>query len=305
MERVLIVFNKWWEFDAGFACLLSDYARPPELKDWWPAFHDHPRHRRNPKLPGTPAPARARALFRRRWGLVEVWCISDLLEHFPDEGKWQSSAQRKAQRLVEIFRGDPPSLVIAVGTAASEGETSINGSVVVGTQCFLHNSRPDGANPDSNWRMASFDHLLDSSFAPEEFAELLGPVGTTQSEMATRFLPTPLHGVPQPTVRADYNAVALGNVNVTSYADYAATDAETVAAFRRQCPSALFGSLETTHGLIRALGGPRFLFVSGIVNRLGHFAEDVDPRPYAQNSAAAHNAGVTVAWLLPRLQSVM
>ncbi len=304
MDRVLIVFNKWWEFEPGFACLLCDRARPPEVKDWWPAFHDHPRQRRNPRLPANPAPVRPRALFRRRWGLVEVWCISDLLEHFPDEPKWQSSSQRKVERLAEIFRGDPPSLVIAVGTAASEGDAPLNGSVVIGTKCFMHNSHPDNTNPDSNWRAGPFGVVLDSSLSKEEFAELVRPGDPFWTEAAKRFLPPPLSAAPAPAVRAEYDAVALGNVNVTDYAEYAATDAETVTAFRQSHPAGVFGSLETTHALIRATGGPRFLYVSGIVDRLGHFNDDVGPREYAQN-AAAHNAGLAVAWLLPRLHSVM
>ncbi len=305
MRRVLIVFNKWWEFEPGFACLLSDYARPSELEDWWPTFLDHPRPRRNPGLPRPPAPAAPRAIFTREWGQVEVWCISDLLEHLPDKGKWQSSSERKAERLPEMFRGEPPSLVIAVGTAAAGDRSSLNGSVVVGTKCFLHNSRPNGANPDSNWQAGPFDLLVDSSLSKEKFTELLEPSGLPQVEATKRFLPAPLNGAQRPAVLVEYNAVALANINVTDYRDYKATDAETLAAFQRLYPSGVLGSLETTHGLIRAIGSPSFLFVSGIVDRLGRFDDDVDPRPYAQNSSGAHNAGVTVAWLLVRLENIM
>jgi hypothetical protein len=303
MHRVIIVFNKWWEFDPGFACILSDYARPIQLRDWWPTFNDHPRPRRNPtKLPGSPKPVLPRAVFKHKWGQVEVWCISDMLEHFPDKGKWQSSSERKAERLPEIFQGDPPSLVIAVGTASAGDFSSLNGSVVVGTKCFLHNSRPNGANSESNWQYDGFDIILDSDFSKEKFTDLLGP---SQVELAKRFLPTPLNGAREPSVHAEYGAVALGNINVTDYREYSSTDADTLATFRRRYPFEVLGSLETTHGLIRALGSSRFLFVSGIVDRLEHFHEDVDPMPYAQNTAGAHNAGVTVAWLLTRLQSIL
>jgi hypothetical protein len=302
VHRILIVFNKWWEFEPGFASLLSDYARPPELSGWWPNFHDHPRPRRDPAVPGAPRPAFPRAVFKHPWGQVEVWCISDLLEHLPDEGKWQSSSERKAERLSEMFRGEAPRLVIAVGTASAGDSETLNGSVVVGTTCFLHNSRPNGTNSYSNWQEGPFHQIIDSSLSTEEFARLVGSDDPTRREAENRFLPAPLHGASKPSIHANYDAVALGNMNVTNYEDYQATDQETIDAFRQSCPGAVFGSLETTHGLIRAMGGPRFLFISGIVDRLGRFDEDVAPKPYAQNSAGAHNAGLALAWMLPRIE---
>ena len=59
--------------------------------------------------------------------------------------------------------------------------------------------------------------------------------------------------------------------------------------------------LETTHGLIRSMSKAPFLFISAIVNRVGHFDDQVAPRDYVQNTAGAHNAGVVIAWLLPQL----
>ena len=58
-------------------------------------------------------------------------------------------------------------------------------------------------------------------------------------------------------------------------------------------------SIETTHGIIRAASAAPFLFVSGITDTVGRFDLEVTPRVYAQNVVAAHNAGVTLAWLLP------
>lgn len=301
MKRIIVIFNKWWELDPGLACLLSDYARPKGLKDWWPNFTNHPRKRINPGLPGNPQPASPRAVFIRDWGKVEIWCISDLLEHFPDREEWQSSTERKAERLQEIFKGKDPQLVIAVGTAASGDSNSLNGSVVVGTKCFLHNSHPNGTNNDSNWQVGPFDKILDSSVTEGEFDKLLGFSNAELQEIVKRFLPVPLNPAHNPGLHIDYSAVALSNINVTDYKQYQATDKETLAAFRRFCPLNILGSLETTHGLIRALGGERFLFVSGIVDRLGHFHDDVAPRDYAQNTSGAHNAGIAVAWLLSRL----
>ena len=124
-------------------------------------------------------------------------------------------------------------------------------------------------------------------------------------DIAKRFLPAPLNLSRDTILHVEYASVALGNINVTDYKEYDKTDAETLSAFERVCPFGIIGSLETTHGLIRVLGGPRFLFVSGIVDRLGHFHDDVDPRPYSQNTSGAHNAGMTIAWLLSRLETIL
>jgi hypothetical protein len=303
--RVAVIVNKWWECDPLMGCLLSDYARPGKFKAFWPRLNDHPRPRRNPQTPGQPTASLPRAIFELSWGSLEVWCVSDLLEHLPDKGQWQSSSQRKAERLPGIGGSSAPALVIAVGTAAAGEGISLNGCVVIGTRCFLHNSKPNGQNPDSNWQQGPFDTLIESAIGREEFAFLTAVESPLRREVGLRLLPTPLAPAPEPTILADYEAVALGNLNVTDYRDYDVTDRATIQAFRTTVPDGLLGSLETTHGLIRALSVDAFIFVSGIVDRLGRFHEDVDPRPYAQNSVGAHNAGLVIAWLIPRLERML
>lgn len=301
----MIVFNKWWEFDPGFACLLSDKARPAELKDWWPKFHDHPRPRRNPETPKKPGPCMPRAVFKRPKALIEIWCISDLLEYLPDEDKYQSSSACKAKRMEVMFRAKDPSLVIALGTASAGDFQTVNGSVVIGTTCFMHNSHPNGTNPNSNWDTTDFEKILSSTVTAKEFKTLIGPLGMPKDGTTARFLPPPLNAAPQFNVYAQHDAVAVGNVNVSDYRDYEETDKETLAAFRSAHPLAALGSLETTHGIIRTFGGPRFIFISGIVDRLGRFKDDVNPKPYAQNTCGAHNMGIVLASLLPRIESIL
>jgi len=301
--RVTVTVNKWWEFDPVLQCLISNYIRP-NSNDHWPKFNDHPRPRRNPSRPQKTAPARPRCIFDFEFARVEVWCISDLLEHLPDKSKWQSSSERKAERLPEIFAGETVSLSIAVGTASSGDIDSRNGSVVIGTKSFLHNSKPNGSNPDSNWRSEHFDELLHSSITTDEFSAITTLESGLRRQVSSKLLSPPLAPAKEPQVLADYDAVALGNVNVTDYRDYDFTDRETIEAFKSAGKDLLLGSLETTHGLIRVLGSSRFIFVSGIVDRLNRFHEEVSPRPYAQNTAGAHNAGVVLAWLMPRLAKI-
>ena len=94
--------------------------------------------------------------------------------------------------------------------------------------------------------------------------------------------------------------VAVSEVNVTDYAEYAAMDKASLEAFATNNNVSLARSLETTHGLICTQTEGPFVFVSGVTDRVGHFAEEVDPRAYAQNYVAAHNAGIVVAWMLVR-----
>ncbi|MFZ1935349.1 MAG: hypothetical protein WCB27_05775 [Thermoguttaceae bacterium] len=301
--RVLIIVNKWWEVDPLLFCLLSDYARPVGQLGW-PVLHDHPRPRRNPASPGVPAPAVPRAIFELSSACVEIWCISDILEHLPDEPRWQSSTERKAERLADVFASPKPSLVIAVGTAASGNQSSRNGSVVLGTKCFLHNSKPHGLNPHSDWQAGPFGSILGSSLAEEDFLTLTNLETPLRPRASIRLFSPPLYPAPQLQIMADYDAVACANLNVSDYNDYAVTDGETLEDFAKESGNALLGSLETTHGLIRALGPDRFMYVSGIVDRLIHFDDDVAPRPYAQNTIGAHNAGIVISWLLPRLSRI-
>ena len=301
--RVLVVVNKWWELDPLLFCLLSDYARPAGQLGW-PVLHDHPRPRGNPASPRVPAPAVPRAVFDVSPACIEVWCISDLLEHLPEKPRWQSSTERKAERLADVFAGASPSLVIAVGTAASDDRSSRNGSVVLGTKCFLHNSKPNGLNSHSDWQIGPFGLILDSSLAEEDFLALTSLETPLRPQASIRFFSPPLYPASQLQIMADYDAVACANLNVTDYSDYAATDREALEDFAKQSGNAVLGSLETTHGLIRALGPDRFMYVSGIVDRLIHFDDDVAPRPYAQNTIGAHNAGIVVSWLLPRLSRI-
>lgn len=234
---------------------------------------------------------------------MECWCISDLLEHLPDRD--HASSEWKAERLPLIFQGNPPVLTIAVGTASAVDPVSWNGAVVVGTNAFLHNYHPDGSNPRSNWTAGPFDTVLVSSLSREAFETLMQVDTGLSPPVSDRMFPVPLNPTTGPAIRTDYDAVALATVNVTDFHEYEQADAATRAAYEKNGSTAPIGSVETTHGVIRACSGDRFLFVSGIANRFGHFNEDVSPRFYTQNAAAAHNAGVLLAWMLPRLRTVL
>ncbi len=121
----------------------------------------------------------------------------------------------------------------------------------------------------------------------------------------SRFLESPIGAARPPVIMLAGNYVAVSDVNVPSYNDYTWADEAALAAFVSKEPHEVFGSLETTHGLIRLRTNAPFLFVSGITDSIGHFNEQIAPRDYAQNFVAAHNAGIALGNLLPALTDAL
>ena len=298
LNRVLIVVNKWWECDPVMSALLNQNACPAELG--WPQRLRYPCN----ELSHDP-----RAVYRLSHIQAEIWCISDLLCMYPDIPQYQSSSQRKMEEMPFLFKysGKPPDLVVAVGTAAAyPADVSVNGSVIAGTKVFLHNSHPDGENPYSNWQDGPFDTVIDSPLDNDDF-KTITDIETDPSSVMKQFLVPPLNPDPAGgTLIAEYDYVGLAIVNVTDYSEYEEEDKEALKAYQKEHDPDTGRSLETTHGLIRVAAGMSapFLFVSGIVDRVGHFHEDVAPRAYAQNTTGAHNAGIVVAWMLPKIDAV-
>jgi hypothetical protein len=297
-KRVIIIINKGWECDPIISVLLNDYARPASELGW-PDVLNYP-YKRN-KFRKAP-----RGVFNISTFQVEIWCISDLLTSHPDSPHFQSSSERKMEQIGNIFEysNQPINLVIAVGTAASyPPEKSLNGSVICGTKAFLHNIHPNGTNPFSNWESGPFDTIIKSSLKVSDFTKFTD-FQKDQSIIFNRFLVPPLN--PDPLggrLYADYNYVALSMINVTNASEYSEMDRVTAEAYQK-CNNAEFGkSIETTHGLIRVAAGEKtpFLFISGITDRGEFFKEDVEPRPYSQRTSCAHNAGIVLAWMLPKI----
>lgn len=297
MKRVIRVFaNKNWEADPLVAVLKSVRASPEPFK-----FVDAPSLN-IPLLDKTPRTCAARLAIDLPNAIVEVWCIQDLMN--PPPAAHSSSSEEKA-RVLRIFKEHfdkirpGASLVIAFGTAAFPDHRSRNGCVAVGSTAFVHNPFANNPNEKSNWRHSELEKLLpDISPAGimEKFALELWP------QVESRLVVPPLNPASSPRLILIKDQVALGNVNVTDDKHYAKVDPEAMQALRATGAQQPISSVETTHGLIRLMiPSERFLFVSGIANRLGEFESEVKPQIYAQNFVAAHNAGVALAWMLPTL----
>lgn len=210
-----------------------------------------------------------------------------------------SSTEEKARVLPALFANVEVGGVVAVGTAAwPHADENRSGSVVVGSSVFVHDSYANQPNQNSRWTDRRCEALVTSRSALFDVLDT-----AILSEIESRMIPAPLtswsakHGV-----QVDAGLVAVGNVNITDYTEYATRDPLAVRAALNAGLGTRLASLETTHGLIRMQSDAPFIFVSGIVNTVGCFAE-MRKFDKAQNFVGAHNAGLLIAWLFGGLTS--
>ena len=249
--RALIVVNHRWEYDAlEDACT---YTR----------VHPFPaRYQRASAVRGL------RGRFDSANGSVEVWCIEDLLP--PGAGVRSSAAI--ARVLPAVVGGNSMALVVAVGTAASVTVKPQNGSVVIGSNTFMHD--PHVANSSSHWNPPHPDVLVPSAIDTATFRNIVGSEADLTA-IDPYLLPAPLAPALRARVFADPTFVALADINVTRSEDDALADPAVVRAYRRLGSRAPIGSLDTTHAVIRACTSAPFFFISGITNRIGAFDAEV------------------------------
>jgi len=313
--RITIIVNKYWECDPVCWVLTNKYINDNGQCNIDLDFNDtcqlitYPNY--GPVKPQTAAESKPRMVFRANSKLIEIWCISDLLSNSAPD--LQSSSEEKMKLLPIIFNYSNLTieLVVAVGTASSGPSVplnplfktdNINGSVVIGSNVFMHN----GWDPDSksNFKCDCWGQILSSgsnSFIRELQKDNLTPYETLLLCPPTNPSPVGQHFY----VKESF--VALGDVNVTDYTKYAQKDEDTGNEFIAKYFGNIDGcSLETTHCLIylaakyhnQNIPAP-FIFVSGIVDRYTKFSEDVK-YIYAQNVSGAHNAGVAVAYIISK-----
>jgi hypothetical protein len=287
--------NKWWEADPLCGVLIHDKARSPELTEF--SYQRYPAPRAKRPKPGDPLPPDPqplpRMVFRCGNASVEVWCLEELM----NPGAHPSSSAEKARVLRQVFTSHA-NLVVAFGTAGSREGVSSNGSVVIGRQVFVHDPLRSEVDRTGLWDVPLQDQLIDSAFP-------YGALGKwdDQARLAAeaRFLPTPIAPAQPPLIIGSEGMVSVGVVNITKYEDYCWADRRALQRFASAVPTRQAGSIETTHGIIRFASEAPFVYVSAITDTEGLFDFQVSPRAYSQNTAAAHNAGVALAWMLPSL----
>jgi len=276
-KRVVVVANKAWEAAPLCAALA------------------HPKATYGPYL--TALGRRMRGLLQFPTCQVEIWCLQDFLSDAD-----QSKSDKKWAVLPQIV-GASADLVIAFGTAASAGADSLNGCVVMGSRVFMHDVASDPSK--SPWPSGDTDLVQRSEVGGKLLGGAAGSDRDYRARAESRFVASPLRPAKPPVLLLAPNYCAVGDVNVPTYDDYVWADQAALDAFRAIAPREAFGSLETTHGLIRLSTTAPFIFVSGITDRIGLFNEEVGPRDYAQNFVAAHNAAIALGNLLPALVTAL
>lgn len=314
--RIVVVVNKYWEADPVIGVLSSDGNR-----EWFRPRPVVPRARPpgigplelrpvlGPEPGGDPAaaPAIPRLTFQVGGAAVEVWALQDLM----DPTKSSSLSAEKVRVLGRLWENRPPaSIIVAVGTAAApSGAGATNpGSVVVGQRFLLHDGDPT-ASERVVLPPGTADALLDSGMGVGG-VDVLGPVPASVADAIRRRFLRPPSGDEPMDFRISDALVSVGTINIVRYSEYKKADPKSLGAFEAaasapESPKGLAAaSVETTHGLIGLAARQHdtpFMWVSGIANAVGAFDDVVAPREYAQDFAAAHNAGVAVAWLLPEI----
>lgn len=294
-KRVMLIGNKWWEADPLCWVLFHDKARPSVFTDYKTKNYPSQRvpHRSTEPRPRDPV-AIPRFTFTCMDATVEVWCLEELMN--PAENP--SSAAEKARVLpAAIAAGTPPDLVIAFGTAGSRPDLHINGCVVVGSRVYVHDAYAADVDRTGMWMPPRPDMVIESDL-PAGVVQGISPESKHSAE--ARFLPPPVTPANPLLVMAGNGFISIGHVNTINYDDYTWSPQCAVDSFNENASGlGEIGSVESTHGLIRLICEAPFLHVSGIVDTVGMFNVHVTPRVYAQNTAAAHNAAIALAWLLP------
>jgi len=302
MNKVTIIVNKSWEADPVIHAITSMKIKPAGFP--FPVELNIPRPS---PLSSMSAPKQIgyRALFEIRDPKTSdvllsatIWCIEDLM-HADKHG---SSSEEKALCLAELYEKEKGSdLVIAVGTAGfNDRYTSMNGSVVIGAEFVTFDAIPDN-------RESEFKHELLGRYLPSNLPEVLQKnlfaifKDSFKDIVSSKLLPVPNQPAERCKVMAASNYVALSNVNITNYNDYAWADEAGLKHYEQLEVRSPVGSIETTHGVIRICSTIPTIFVSAISDRLGYFASEITP---GQNYVSSFNAGILLSYLIPELVNV-
>ena len=319
-KKILIIANKSWEADPLINVFLNDKVCPEGFGQFNIKNHPFPEERKRKDYPNNPIPS-SRIKFEYNAIIVKgnvikkitaevvVCCIQDLM----NPALSYSNTREKIRILPKIFEEvENPDYIIAFGTAGFPDPTNYDGCAVVGTQAFIHNPYADNREfkSESDWPHDWDDYLdtlLESSLTdyPGGFFRKISSDVHYHAE--GRMLRSPLNPARPPVIIHGARYVALGIVNVIDYDHYVWADQQAIDIMKSKYKNEPIGSVETTHGVIRLVAEevyrtkPPFLFVSGITDRVKYFDMELVPRSYGQNFVASHNAGVSLAWLIPEL----
>lgn len=290
-QRLLLIANKWYEADPLVGVWGNVQARSPEIEEI--RSINCPGPVQNGTMESVNLP-RMTAIVQD-WN-IEIWCIQDLM----NPKLSHSNTSEKARVLPIIFNyGEAPKFVIAFGTAATPGSVSQNGCVTCGSKTFLYDPWKGVSGSESNWQMpAAMNKVINSTISDRFFDRL-----RLNEHIMMMINDKIIRAANNPPIETrlihDSEGVAISAVNITNSADFEWADREAIQAAATGGITRVL-SVETTHGLIRVLSEAPFIFLSGITDRVGYFAQEAG-YGYRQKFIAAHNAAVAASWLVPEL----
>jgi hypothetical protein len=161
-----------------------------------------------------------------------------------------SSSEEKARALpMAAAAGQPPDLVVAVGTASlpyAARSTAPSPSARRAISSILISGAP---NREIRWSNAGIGRQFDETDRGSSNGLIGWLAREARPDIETRFLP-PLVPAAPPILIASTTSVSA-NVNVTNPDNYVWADHAALAAFSEVAPKRTVGSVETTHGVIR------------------------------------------------------
>jgi len=331
VKRVLIIINKSWEADAALSAIFNDDICHPDLDYKAKSGGVFTLDRKTLDFPRTEAQGSRtpRSVFSTANYRYELWCIQNIMTPQPDSNPdplYYSNSYQKSVDFPKIlqYSSDPVAMVVAFGTAGAPTEVSKNGGLVIGSNAFIYDVPPAPLPapptpppvPGPKYKRPQFGQLLPSSVNPKLFDRInlgMAPLAMHLYFELKTLLP-PINPAPNFPLVAGPGIVAVSDVNITNYGQFATTDPAALKAYATLCkppvnppvPPPDYNtpySVETTHGLIRLEAGCKnFIFISAITDRDAYFNNEVTPRANAHNFSCAFNGGVFLSWFLPLLE---
>ena len=303
--RIVVVANRNHEADGLMAALSNQMKQNPYLSyPYYVTSPPGPLYFPTPKLSTGP-----RCLVDMRKdpanlvvvATMEIWCIDDLAVT-----SGVSSAKATAMQRITDY-GPKPDGVIAFGTAGYPDSVSNDGCATIGGTIFIHDAAKDvSGNPGGTWSWPNKPEKMGVLVPSKTPASFFTGVAGDQNKLTaiTNEMIIPKNNAAQ-TLRliTAPDAVGISSVNIPRIdgADagkiYCKIDTGAID-LARQAGATTITSVETTHGIIRAMWEDApFIYVTAIPNRVCYFSEEASGI-YGQELPSSHNAGIALKYVI-------
>lgn len=300
LQRIVIIANKTWEVEPITYVLTSSFFSKMSI---FPDSIIIPARHGNGMVKPTIVWEISSDL------VIEVWCLQKIMSVVANPHEYEQHYSSSAEKFSQIpkilqYSGVPPTLIIAFASGSYPSEFSRNGSLMIGSDCFIQHVRGDGSNPASNWRHDEMGKHLTSAISADFFDAMNLQLLTlaSRSFFERRILKPPVLPGNENLVIAQKDLLALSNINMINSADYSAAYQSALPLLKKSGLVQKLGVVDTTIGIIRVcVGETPFFFIAPITDRAGYYDIEVGPKDIAQNFTACFNGAVMISWLVPFL----